>query len=136
MSEGAAQLERSPNAVTADLSTLVGRMRAMTDRVMSLAMPQRLMLGAAVVLVLAVMIAVLLGDRSRDDYRVLFSNVAQRDGAAIIASLQQMNVPYRFTEGGGAIMVPGPQVNEVRLRLAGQGWRPLWRPWAAGLTRP
>jgi flagellar M-ring protein FliF len=121
MSDGAAQLERSPNAVTADPSTLVGRMRAMTDRVMSLAMPQRLMLGASVVLVLAVMVAVLLGDRSRDDYRVLFSNVAQRDGAAIIASLQQMNVPYRFTEGGGAIMVPGPQVNEVRLRLAGQG---------------
>lgn len=104
-----------------DLSTLVGRARALVERVKSLGMLQRLILGASVVLVLAVLIAVLLGDRSRDDYKVLFSNVAERDGAAIIAALQQMNVPYRFTEGGGAIMVPGPQVNETRLRLAGQG---------------
>ena len=105
----------------ADLSTLVGRARALSERVKSLGMLQRLILGASVVLVLAVLIAVLLGDRSRDDYKVLFSNVAERDGAAIIAALQQMNVPYRFTEGGGAIMVPGPLVNESRLRLAGQG---------------
>lgn len=104
-----------------DLSTLVGRARALAERVRALGMLQRLILGASVVLVLAVLIAVLLGDRSRDDYKVLFSNVAERDGAAIIAALQQMNVPYRFTEGGGAIMVPGPQVNESRLRLAGQG---------------
>ena len=40
------------------------------------------------------------------DYKVLFSNVSDRDGGAIIASLQQMNVPYKFAEGGGAILVP------------------------------
>ncbi len=55
------------------------------------------------------------------DYRVLFSNLSDRDGGAIIASLQQMNVPYKFAEGGGAILVPATQVHEVRLRLAGQG---------------
>lgn len=121
MDNSAAPQGGASGKVTPDMSTLVGRARALSERVMSLAMPQRLILGASVMLVLAVMVAVLLGDRSRDDYKVLFSNVAERDGAAIIAALQQMNVPYRFTEGGGAIMVPGPQVNESRLRLAGQG---------------
>ena len=55
------------------------------------------------------------------DYRVLYSNLSDRDGGAIISSLQQMNVPYKFAEGGGALLVPANQVHEVRLRLAGQG---------------
>jgi flagellar M-ring protein FliF len=59
--------------------------------------------------------------KSNSDYRVLFTNVNDGDGAAIVASLQQMNVPYQFTEGGAAIMVPQSQVYETRLKLAGQG---------------
>lgn len=55
------------------------------------------------------------------DYRVLYSNLSDRDGGSIIASLQQMNVPYKFAEGGGALLLPANQVHEVRLRLASQG---------------
>ncbi|MEQ1882890.1 MAG: flagellar basal body M-ring protein FliF, partial [Burkholderiales bacterium] len=55
------------------------------------------------------------------DYRVLFSNVGDRDGGAIIAALGQMNIPYRFADGGGAILVPASHVHEARLRLASQG---------------
>ena len=55
------------------------------------------------------------------DYRVLYSNLSDRDGGAIINSLQQMNVPYKMAEGGGAILVASGQVYDVRLRLASQG---------------
>ncbi|MFZ1546863.1 MAG: flagellar basal-body MS-ring/collar protein FliF [Candidatus Nitrotoga sp.] len=55
------------------------------------------------------------------DYRVLYGNLSDRDGGAIIEALQQMNVPYKFTEGGGALLVPSDQVHEVRLRMASQG---------------
>ena len=55
------------------------------------------------------------------DYRMLYANLSDRDGGAIIASLQQMNVPFKFADGGGALLVPANQVHEVRLRLAGQG---------------
>lgn len=55
------------------------------------------------------------------DYRVLFSNVSERDGGAIIAALEQLNVPYKFSESGGAILVSGSKVHEIRLRLAAQG---------------
>ncbi len=54
-------------------------------------------------------------------YAVLFSNLSERDGGSIITVLQQMNVPYKFTESGGAILVPQSQVHDVRLRLASQG---------------
>jgi len=55
------------------------------------------------------------------DYRVLYSNLADRDGGAVVAALQQMNVPYKFADGGGALLVPAQQVHETRLRLASQG---------------
>jgi len=58
---------------------------------------------------------------NKPDYRVLFSNVSDRDGGAIIGVLSQMNVPYKFADGGGAILVPADQVHEARLRLASQG---------------
>ncbi|VVE03597.1 flagellar basal-body MS-ring/collar protein FliF [Pandoraea anhela] len=73
--------------------------------------------GAALV---ALLIAVFLWSRA-PDYKVLYSNLSDRDGGAIITSLQQMNVPYKFAEGGGAILVPAEQVHDVRLRLASQG---------------
>jgi flagellar M-ring protein FliF len=55
------------------------------------------------------------------DYRVLYSNLSDRDGGAIIESLQQLNVPYKFSEGGGALLVPSNLVYETRLKMATQG---------------
>ncbi|WP_042428174.1 flagellar basal-body MS-ring/collar protein FliF [Comamonas granuli] len=93
---------------------------AWMQRFSSLDRAQRLRLGIGVVLlVAAAMAAVLLG--RQQDYRVLFANLSDKDGGAIVAQLTQMNVPYRYTEGGGAIMVPSDRVHDVRLRLASQG---------------
>lgn len=55
------------------------------------------------------------------NYRILYSNLSDRDGGAIIESLQQMNIPYKFAEGGGALLVASNQVHEARLKLASQG---------------
>lgn len=57
----------------------------------------------------------------KPDYRVLLSNYSDRDGGSIIAALQTMNVPYRFADGGGAILVPADRVHDARLKLAAQG---------------
>lgn len=55
------------------------------------------------------------------DYRVLFSNISDEEGGAIVAQLSQLNVPYRIDTPGGVIMVPAAQVHEVRMKLAQQG---------------
>lgn len=82
--------------------------------------PQRL--GALAVVAAALALAVVLWVWSRTpDYRVLYSNLSERDGGSIVAALAQMNVPYRVAEGGAAILVPAPQVHEIRLKLAAQG---------------
>lgn len=77
-----------------------------------------------IMLVAAAFIALVFGAwiwSQTPDYRVLYGNVSDRDGGAIIAGLQQMNVPYKFAEGGGAVMVPANRVHEARMRLAAQG---------------
>jgi flagellar M-ring protein FliF len=55
------------------------------------------------------------------EYRVLYTNLNDKDGGAIVAQLAQMNVPYKYTEGGQAIMVPSDKVHDTRLRLASLG---------------
>nr|WP_315591644.1 flagellar basal-body MS-ring/collar protein FliF [uncultured Cupriavidus sp.] len=77
-----------------------------------------LMLGGAA-LVAAIAVGVMWS--RQPDYKVLYTNLSERDGGAVIQSLQQMNVPYKFAEGGGAVMVPSEKVHETRLRLASQG---------------
>lgn len=89
-------------------------------RLVGLARAQRLRVAAALALLLAAALAALLAARE-PDYRVLFVGLADRDGGAIVAQLAQMNVPYRLAEGGGAILVPGARVHELRLRLATLG---------------
>lgn len=55
------------------------------------------------------------------DYKLLFANVSDKDGGAIVAQLTQMNVPYKYSEGGGSILIPADRVHDVRLKLATQG---------------
>ncbi|ALE56209.1 flagellar M-ring protein FliF [Burkholderia sp. OAS925] len=74
----------------------------------------------AVALLVAIVAGLFLWSRA-PDYKVLYSNLSDRDGGAIITALQQANIPYKFSEAGGAILVPSEQVHEMRLRLASQG---------------
>ena len=105
----------------ANLNTPAGVFDSVRERFLALTTNQRLFMGlgfAGLVLALGVVFS---AGKSNQDYRVLFANVNEGDGAAIITALQQMNVPYQFTEGGGAITVPQGLVYETRLKLAGQG---------------
>ena len=57
---------------------------------------------------------------SSPSYSVLFTNLSDRDGGAVIAQLSQLNLPYRNADGG-TILVPADKVHEARLKLASQG---------------
>ncbi|WP_459618406.1 flagellar basal-body MS-ring/collar protein FliF [Bordetella sp. 2513F-2] len=83
------------------------------------ALPKPLLIGAAAALV-AIIAAVAMWSRE-PDYKVLFSNLDDRDGGAIVAALGQMNVPYRFSDNGAALLVPSDKVYDTRMQLASQG---------------
>jgi flagellar M-ring protein FliF len=71
-------------------------------------------------LVVALLMALLLW-AGGPDYRVLYSNLSDNDGGRIIAALEQQGVPYKFAQGGHALLVPADKVYKLRLSLAEQG---------------
>jgi flagellar M-ring protein FliF len=80
----------------------------------------KLMLLAGVAAVVAGMVVFWLWTQ-QPDYRILFSNYSDKDGGAIVAALEKMNVPYKFSDSGSAILVPAEQVHTARLKLASEG---------------
>jgi flagellar M-ring protein FliF len=89
-------------------------------RLAALPAKSKLMAGLGLAALAAVLLALTMGVR-QGDYKVLFANVSAKDGGAIIDKLSQMNVPYRFSDGGGAILVPADQVYDLRLKLSAAG---------------
>lgn len=90
------------------------------QRFNALSQRQKMAGAAALALAIALLVGVWLWSRA-PDYAVLFSNLEERDGGAIVTALQQQNVPYRISANGSAILVPSETVHDLRLRLAAQG---------------
>ena len=89
-------------------------------RLAALPVKSRISLGVGIAALIAVLAAITMWS-SQGDYKVLYANLSDKDGGAIIAQLSQMNVPYRHSEGGSAILVPAAQVHDLRLKLASAG---------------
>ena len=58
---------------------------------------------------------------NQENYKVLFSNLSQKDGNSIVADLKKKNVPYKVEANGTIILVPAEKVYELRLSMAGEG---------------
>ena len=93
-------------------------LNSLTDQIKIMPLQKKIaLLGVAAVTIAAIFM--LTTWIQKVDYQLLFSNLSQEDGGAIIQKLNEMRIPYR-TEGGG-IMVPTDKVYELRLQLASQG---------------
>jgi flagellar M-ring protein FliF len=90
------------------------------ERLQALPAAAKLKLGAGLALLVATIIAIGLWS-AQGDWKVLFANLPDKDGGAVVAALSQMNVPYKYAEGGSAILVPADRVHDVRLKLASAG---------------
>jgi flagellar M-ring protein FliF len=89
------------------------RWRALPARTQTLAL-----LGLAALAV--VLVALWVGARE-GEWRVLFPNLSEKDGGQVIDRLTQLNIPYRFADGGAALLVPASRVHELRMKLAAAG---------------
>lgn len=94
--------------------------RQILEHLNNLNQRQKLAGAALVAIIIALIVGSLLWSRA-PDYSVLFANLEERDGGAIVTALQAQNTPYRVGPGGSSILVPADQVHETRLRLAAQG---------------
>ncbi len=103
-----------PDIATIPLNPTVGQ------RLAGLNQGQRLRLALGIVLFVAIGIVGLVMGRQAE-WRVLYANLADKDGGAVIAQLGTLDIPYKYTEGGGAILVPADRVHDLRLKLASMG---------------
>lgn len=92
----------------------------MTQRLTALDKGQRLRLALGLALLVVVAVVGIVMSRQQE-WRVLYANLSDKDGGAIIGQLSTMNIPYRHAEGGSAILVPADRVHDTRLRLATLG---------------
>jgi flagellar M-ring protein FliF len=85
-------------------------------------MPTRILVSGAIgVVVLVALLVVMALSLRTSDHKVLFSNLSEKDGATVIAKLDQMGVDYKFADGGGSILVPAGRVYELRMKLSAAG---------------
>jgi flagellar M-ring protein FliF len=92
----------------------------MAARVATLPARTKVMAALGIAALIAVLVALSMSMK-QGDYKVLFANLSEKDGGPIIEKLAQMNVPYRYTEGGGTILVPADKVYDLRLKLSAAG---------------
>jgi len=95
------------------------RLNEALERFKALPPNKKFIFYGAVAALFAVVVGTVLMNRE-PTYKILFANLADRDGGQVTASLQQMNIPYQLS-AGGVISVPAEQVYDVRLKLAAQG---------------
>ena len=108
-----AVIQNSPTPLVPATPSLGARWSALPGRTQAMAV-----LG--LVALLGVLV-VLFGNVREGHYRVLSADLSDKDSGAVADRLTQMNVPYRFAEGGGAIMVPAARYHELRAKLAATG---------------
>jgi len=80
---------------------------------------QKLLFMVGVAALVAVVIGSLMWS-NQPDWKVLFSNLSEKDGGAIVTLLEQQNIPHRMSPNG-SVMVSADRVHEIRLKLASQG---------------
>ena len=81
---------------------------------------KKVLLSAGIAAVIAVMAVFWIWSQS-PKYKVVFSNFNDKDGGAIVAVLEQQNIPYKLADGGASILVPADLAYQTRLKLAAMG---------------
>jgi flagellar M-ring protein FliF len=85
-------------------------------------MDRRGRIGLVTGIALALLLTVVLGVWAlQTSYEVLFTDLEERDAAAVVGELKQNKIPYKVADGGRKILVPEKQVHETRIKLMGKG---------------
>jgi flagellar M-ring protein FliF len=102
-----------PLVPAANPNGLIGRLVAMPSAT-------KMKLGIGLAALVAVVVAMAMW-ANQGDWRVLYAGLPDKEAGAIVAELGTMGVPYRYTDGGGAIKVPADRLYDAKMKLAAKG---------------
>jgi flagellar M-ring protein FliF len=95
------------------MSQLMERFRKLSP-VQQVALP--LVFGAILIGVITLVVW-----SNQPDFGVLYSNLSEKDAAAIVMKLKETKIPYRLGGGGHSILIPSEKIYDTRLQLATSG---------------
>ncbi len=95
-------------------------LNSLKERFLALPTTQKIALVAAPILVLGVLLTIATF-ATRQNYTVLYSGLSQEDMSAVMSELDKDGVNYKIGQDGKSILVPEPQVRDIRLKLAAKG---------------
>jgi flagellar M-ring protein FliF len=80
--------------------------------------PLLLLVGIAIAVAAGVMVVLW---SKGPNYSLLYTNLSSEDQAQVASALESAGVPYRLEPQSNGMSVPSEQLNDARLKLAGQG---------------
>jgi flagellar M-ring protein FliF len=86
----------------------------------TLTISQRISIGGAAILVIALLVA-FSHWRKESDFKPLYTSLAPEDAAGVIQKLKEAGSEYRVSENGTTVLAPSARVAELRLDLAAAG---------------
>jgi flagellar M-ring protein FliF len=95
-----------------------GNIGGLRERFNEMPAARKMIAMVMVAVIIAAVVGSLLWSRE-PAYRILFSNLPDKDGGAVVQSLEQLKIPYKLD--AGTISVPADKIYDIRLKLAAQG---------------
>ncbi len=94
--------------------------RILITTIMGWPLPRKIALAAVAVVSIGIFAAIIIQARTAD-YQLLYGNLAESDAGSMIEWLKGQNIPYKLSNNGRNILIPGNDVHEARLNLAAAG---------------
>nr|WP_314899597.1 flagellar basal-body MS-ring/collar protein FliF [uncultured Deefgea sp.] len=95
-----------------------GNIGGLRERFNEMPAARKMIAMVMVAVIIAAVVGSLLWSRE-PAYRILFSNLPDKHGGAVVQSLEQLKIPYKLD--AGTISVPADKIYDIRLKLAAQG---------------
>ena len=95
-----------------------------TEKVLSfwkgISFTQRIFVGGLAAILLACFAGFMFW-LNKPDYQVLYSNLSPEDANRVVNLLQAEKVSYKLENNGSSVLVPQPQLYDLRIKVAGEG---------------
>ncbi|MBF0302469.1 MAG: flagellar M-ring protein FliF [Desulfamplus sp.] len=81
---------------------------------------KKIALGALIIVTISAFITMFVW-ANKTEFQPAYTELSEEDASAIVSKLKENKTPYKLRDGGKTILVPEPQVYEIRLDLAKEG---------------
>lgn len=105
------------------METLVNKVRQIGSRIRDLwsrlSLNQKVLFGGAALMII-IAVTVLAVNSNQVQYETLYTDLSEKDAAAIVEQLEEDKIQYKLEDNGTTILVPADVKYQTRLKMAGE----------------